>query len=167
MANSPSKQRLFHQLARGPLDVAKAWRTAPPRLRRFVPAPGKWSIADVIVHLLDTEVANAWRLRHVVGDANATIEPFDENRWAVELRYGDRDVAAALSAYAALRLANLDLARNFTKRQLATLGNHTQRGPITAQWVLERMAWHDAAHLAQMERNREALAASRTKKRKR
>jgi hypothetical protein len=159
MAKPAVVPELLSALAKGPILVEKAWSGATPALRRFAPAPRKWSIADVVIHLLDTEVANSWRLRHIVGDDDAVVEAFDENAWAKALRYPDLDPKAALTAYAALRWCNVELARRLTKAQLARAGRHTERGPITARWVLERMMQHDAAHLAQIDRNREAFAA--------
>lgn len=161
MARPALSKALLTRLARGPLEVEKAWTNARPALRRFVPGPGKWSLSDIVIHLLDTEVANAWRLRHIIGDENPIIEAFDENAWVKAMHYEELDPKAALSAYAALRLCNVELATRLTKAQLAREGKHVERGPISVTWVLERMAWHDDAHLAQIERNRDAFVPRR------
>lgn len=158
MKNPAVSKEVLSALAKGPILVEKTWSKANPTLRRFKPARMKWSLDEIVIHLLDTEVANAWRLRHIVGDDDAAIEAFDENAWVKAMHYGDLDPKAALSAYAALRLCNIEIAKRLSRTQLAREGRHTERGPISAKWVLERMVWHDAAHLAQIERNREAFA---------
>jgi hypothetical protein len=35
------------------------------------PAPGKWSISEILAHLADTEIVIAWRLRHSLGNNGA------------------------------------------------------------------------------------------------
>ncbi len=143
-------------LAKGPLAIAKAFERSSPKLRRWKPGKDKWSISEIVVHMLDVEIALSWRLRHVVGDRKPTIIPFDENAWAKEMRYSELDPKIALAAYASLRLANIELARALSPKQLRKKGQHPQYGPISALWLLERYTKHDAIHLAQIERNRAA-----------
>jgi hypothetical protein len=45
-------------------------------LRR--PAPGKWSIHEIVCHLADTEVANAWRYRKVLAEDEVGLTAWDQ-----------------------------------------------------------------------------------------
>lgn len=167
MNKSAVPSPLLKKLALGPAQIAKAWKAASPRLRAFREAPGKWSMQEVLVHLLDVEIALGWRLRHIAGDDDPRIVPFDQDKWATRLAYESMDPKACLAAYAALRAVTVDLAKRLTKDQLAREALHPEYGSISVSWILERFAKHDAAHVEQMERARKAFAAFARPKRRR
>src|SRR5215471_18817916 len=48
-----------------------------------VPAPGKWSPAEIVCHLADCEIAFAFRLRQTLAEDNHVMQPFDQDKWAV------------------------------------------------------------------------------------
>src|SRR3954469_4637469 len=83
-------------------DALKVQRTTAPRLKKAIqgltpsqlkwrPEPAKWSIAEVIAHLADTEIVASWRLRSVVAENGTTIQPFDQDAWASVFEYRERD----------------------------------------------------------------------------
>ena len=48
--------------------------------RRLVvkpPAPGKWSIAEILAHLADTELVAGWRMRSILGQNGQPLQAFD------------------------------------------------------------------------------------------
>ena len=50
------------------------------------PAPGKWSIAQIVAHLADTEVVFAYRLRMILSRDGTEIQAFDQEKWAEVVR---------------------------------------------------------------------------------
>src|SRR5438270_13514028 len=46
------------------------------------PAPGKWSVREILCHLADCEIVFAFRLRQTVAEDNHIIQPFDQDKWA-------------------------------------------------------------------------------------
>src|SRR4051812_38396939 len=65
------------------------------------PAPGKWSVRDIICHLADCEVVFAFRLRQALAEHHHIIQPFDQDKWASV--YGHYQVREALAVFNALR----------------------------------------------------------------
>lgn len=121
-------------------------------------ADGKWSILEVICHLADTELTQAWRIRRVLTEENPTLEPMDQDVWAERLGYGDRDLAEALDQLRALRLANLRLVERLPPEALERASHHPERGSESLRTILALVAGHDAVHLDQIRRIREAVA---------
>ena len=58
---------------------------------RWRPAAGKWSIAEILAHLADTEIVAGWRLRLILGSNGTPIVAFDQDSWASVLQYGKSD----------------------------------------------------------------------------
>ena len=67
---------------------------------------------EIVAHLADCELVFAFRLRQTLAEDHPTLQPFDQDRWAA--RYANRDIASALSLFAAARNWNLLLIRAAT-----------------------------------------------------
>src|SRR5687767_4865910 len=48
---------------------------------------GKWSVGQVLRHLVDTEWVYGYRVRKIVAERGSTIVGYDQDRWADGLRY--------------------------------------------------------------------------------
>lgn len=143
-----------------PARLARLLRGVPrPRLARR-PAPGKWSVAEIVAHLADVELVAGYRLRLVVGAPGTPIQPFDQDRWAVAGRYGKRDPKRSLAHFSALREANLAFYRSLAPAQRKRYGMHAERGRETVADIFQLLAGHDLNHLRQIEA---ILAGSRAR----
>src|SRR5215469_1935146 len=79
------------------------------------PAPDKWSIAEILAHLADAEIVGSWRMRHVIGNNAAAIQPFDQNVWASTFAYAHREPRQSLEIFRALRENNLAMLKGLPK----------------------------------------------------
>ena len=120
-------------------------------------APGKWSILEVIGHLADTELVYRYRMRMSVAQPGEPIPDYDQDRWAIELRYNDGAVDDALAEIQALRPANLAWLRGLTAEESSRAGIHAERGPESVEDIVKLIAAHDLVHRAQIERIKAAV----------
>jgi len=51
---------------------------------------GRWSIQQVVVHLVDCDAVFADRIKRVIAEENPNLPAFDENKWAAALAYEER-----------------------------------------------------------------------------
>lgn len=121
---------------------------------------GKWSILEVLCHLADTELTQAWRIRRILTEENPELEPMDQDVWADRLGYGERVLEDALDQLRALRLANLRLVERLSDDQLGRGSHHPERGPESLRTIIELIAGHDGVHLDQIGRIREAVGGA-------
>ena len=112
------------------------------------PAPGKWSVREIMAHLTDCEIAFGFRMRQ--GAAGIDIQPFDQDDWA--RNYSAYSFAAAMATYRALRAWNLAFVRSLTDQQKAFEINHPERGTMPVWMIVETMAGHDLHHLERLEK---------------
>ena len=109
-----------------PLDVlrdtpgaaARAVATLTPEKLRTPEAPGKWSIAQVLRHLADTDVVWGWRMRLILAQDRPPITGFDQDLWADRLDYAHADPNESLETFAVLRRDNLRLIERATPEDL-------------------------------------------------
>lgn len=142
---------------REPLEVI---RTTAPRLEEAVqshdaralnrsPAPGKWSVREILCHLADCELVFAFRLRQALAEDHHVIQPFDQEKWAET--YAQYDVRTASAVFSAVRHWNLALIAGLKAEAFAKTLNHPERGDMTFETVIETMAGHDLNHLRQID----------------
>ena len=114
------------------------------------PAPGKWSITEIVAHLADVEIVLGFRLRQTLAQNHPIIEPFDHEAWAE--RYAAYDFASALTMFTAARNWNLKLLGTVTEADQHRPTTHPERGTMTFWTLIETLAGHDIDHLEQIER---------------
>lgn len=117
---------------------------------------GKWSVAQVLWHLADSEVIYRYRLRRVVAEGG-TIVGYDQDAWADRLRYADEDPDAALDLVRALRPATVRWLTGLTAEERARHGRHEERGPESVDHMVRLLAGHDLVHRRQIRRILDAV----------
>ncbi len=123
-----------------------------PDVLRCPEFPGKWSVQDVLQHLVDTETVYAVRYRLVVAQDRPEITGFDQDRWATDLAYADDDREVLLHELGTVRRRNLRLLRGLPQSAFARVGLHAERGEETLDDMVRLGAAHDLVHRAQIER---------------
>ena len=113
------------------------------------PAPGKWSIREIICHLADCEMVFAFRIRQTLAEPHHVVQPFDQDIWAKP--YAAYTLDAALAAFTAVRDWNLALLRSLPPEAFAKPMTHPERGTMTLQTVIDTMGGHDINHLRQIQ----------------
>jgi hypothetical protein len=78
-----------------------------PAQLRAPESAGKWSIAQVLRHLADSDVVWGWRMRLILSQDRPVITGFDQDLWAERLDYANADPDESLKTYAVLRRDNL------------------------------------------------------------
>jgi hypothetical protein len=138
--------------AAAPARLAKLLKGVSPAKARKRPAPGKWSIAEIVAHIADTELVGGYRMRAVLGQPGTPIIGFDQDAWVTALHYDKRDLKKSFAQYRALREANLALLKSLTPEQWKHEGLHSERGPESVETMARMYAGHDINHIEQIER---------------
>ena len=115
------------------------------------PAPEKWSVAEVLAHLADTELVAGWRLRLILGSNGTPIQPFDQDAWAQTFNYSKRDAKTSIEVFRVLRENNLALLKSIPKELWDNYGMHAERGKETVSHIVTMFAGHDLNHIQQIE----------------
>ncbi len=124
-------------------------RLGPAGMSRSL-APGKWTAAQIICHLADTEIAFSFRWRQTLAEENHTVQPFDQDHWASH--YPSMPGEAALQTFVVLRRWNAILLDQLSPGDWERPVTHPERGRLTFRTLVEIMAGHDLNHLGQLEK---------------
>ena len=143
-------------------DPVRVQKSTPEKLAKLIkgldkkkltrrPAPGKWSIAEILAHLSDVELVAGWRMRCILGQNGAPIQAFNQEVWADTFQYRRRDPKASLLMFKVLRESNLALLKSVPKKLWDNYGMHQERGKESIGRIVFMFASHDLNHLRQVE----------------
>jgi hypothetical protein len=108
-------------------------------------AEGKWTIKELIGHILDTERIMSYRaLRFARQDATA-LPGFDENDYVKYAHFADRSLQSLVDEFITLRKSTLFLIKSFREEDLNRSGISNDR-PITVRALIFIMAGHVNHH---------------------
>ncbi len=157
--NPESRKELIAKYKHGFQEVLDALKDFPEELMTAHPFEGKWSAREVVHHLADSESTSAFRLRKLLVEERPLIQGYDQDQFAVRLRYNERDIAPALDSFRAARETTSQLIDLMSDEDWSRAGEHTESGRYTAEDWLRIYADHAHNHAAQIKRLRSALVS--------
>ena len=152
---------LVEAYAAGPRLIESAVAGISEDELHFTPGPEHWSIHENVVHLADTDLVAAARMRFVLAEPGASLVAFDQNRWARALGYAAASLAGSLSLFRAIREATTDLLRRAPTGAWEQTGIHTESGPQTLAKIVESYADHVHYHLRTIAKRRRQFSEAR------
>ncbi len=152
-----TRNKLIERYKAGYDEVMAALTGFPAGQLTARPIPGKWSAAEIVHHLADSETQSATRLRKLLAEAAPVIQGYDQDVWAAKLRYQERRIEPALMAFRAARESTAELLALMTEADWRKLGWHSESGSYHCERWLEIYAEHAHGHAAQIARLKAAL----------
>ncbi|MDI6034397.1 DinB family protein [Flavobacterium sp. LB2P84] len=85
-------------------------------------AEGKWTIKDIIQHIIDTERIFAYRALRISRNDKTPLPGFEENDYVDNTVANSRSIQDLLAEFSAVRHANLYLFKSFSEEQMKRMG---------------------------------------------
>ena len=115
---TPEERKLkIKRYGKGFSMLSETLADIPHKSWKFKPTPSEWSIHEIILHLADSETNAAQRARLLAVEPGRMVMAYDQDKWAVELKYQEQDVDDALKL--------IKLVRKTTWKWLKTLPDAT------------------------------------------
>ncbi len=125
----------------------------PRKLLMWRPAPGKWSIHEIVCHMRDAEREGyLYRYRKTLADVNPILPDVDGDKLALERQYGRMNLREVVRDWRAARKEVLAVLKKIRGEQWQRTGTHESLGPMSPEIILKRQALgNEEAHLGQIE----------------
>lgn len=94
-------------------DLVELLRSVPPDRETFSYAAGKWSVREVVGHIIDCERIFGYRALHIARRDPAPLPDMDEKLWAAGSNAAGRDLSDLTHELASVRRATVSLFRGF------------------------------------------------------
>src|SRR5262245_4186922 len=125
--------------------VAEALVKITPEELDFKPAPGKWSVREIVHHLADSEMTAAVRLRLLLAEDRPTIRGYDQDEFARRLYY-DRPHEVSLELFHLARRSTAEILDRLTPAEWMREGTHTEAGAYGVEDWLKTYSGHAHKH---------------------
>jgi len=156
------RENLIKRYEAGPAKLRDAFARVPREAWKWRPAPGRWSVHEILCHCADSETNAAARIRYLVAEEKPVILGYNQDRWARVLDYHSLRIELALAAVDVMRAHTVNVLRGLPEEAWGREGTHTESGRYTTDEWLKTYAEHLEIHARQIERNLEAWWAEQT-----
>ena|SRR5437870_1251700 len=149
---------LIERYAAGAAVPAEAIRGLTPSELNAFPVPGTWSIQQIVVHLMDSDLIGSDRMKRVAAEnVPPQLIGYDETAFAKNLPYEKLDPAQACEVFRLNRLLTAAVLRNLADSAFTRHGMHSERGRETLADLVEGYVEHLEHHMKFIREKRKLL----------
>ena len=140
-------------------DVLRQLVTDARGLVRSRPAPGEFSVAELVGHLVDAEMVSSTRYRWILAEDEPALPGYEQDDWVRVSGYADSDPGELIEVFRVVRRTTLELWRRTPPASRSRVGHHSERGPESYDLTFRLVAGHDRLHLDQARRTLQSMKA--------
>ena len=134
-------------LRQNSVDSARFFESIPPENHDYRYAEGKWTVKEVLMHIIDTERVFSYRaLAAARGDSETPVYRMDEELYARNVDVTHRTLSSLISEFKAVRTATEYLFENLTDSQSKRWCNVVTH-PMTARAIGYFLIGHVQHHI--------------------
>jgi hypothetical protein len=119
--------------------------TIPKEKENYAYAEDKWTVKEVVGHVIDTERIMTYRLTCFARKDEKEIPGFDENAYVTNAHFNDRSIDSLAKEFESLRSANMFLFRSLSEAELNRKGI-ANGNPVSVRALLFVIAGHLKHH---------------------
>jgi hypothetical protein len=152
----------IEQYGRGFGLLSATLAEVPREAWSYRPAPGEWSVHEIIVHMADSESMSALRARKLIVEPGSMLMGYEETKWADALDYKEQSAEDALEIIRLARQSTYTL----LKRQPDEVFTHSvihaeyPDAPYSFEQWLNIYARHIPDHIEQLKKSYQAWVDS-------
>ncbi len=120
--------------------------TIPGDKALFAYQTGKWTIKEIIGHLIETERVFSYRALCFSRGDNSELPGMDQDLWMENNNYSSRTLSNLSNEYLAVRVATIHLFKNMTKQMISRKGV-ASGVEFTVRAIAFIIAGHETHHL--------------------
>lgn len=142
---------LVEQYATGGEKLSLAIRGLTREDMLAVPDPaagvGRWSIQQVVIHCMDSDLVSVDRLKRMIAEENPPLIGYDENKFVANLFYDEQPADDAVRIVDLARKTFAKVLRKLPPAAFDRPGTHNERGGITVGGYLKAVVDHLDHHI--------------------
>lgn len=126
--------------------TADLFRNIPEAKSDFTYAAGKWTIKEVLGHIIDSERVFGFRLFWFLRKAGTPMPSFDQDEFMQNANFAKRTLKSLADEFVAVRESTLFVARELGEKELAVQGIMSAN-PVSIRALLYIVAGHEIHHV--------------------
>ncbi|PPD57428.1 DinB family protein [Dehalogenimonas etheniformans] len=151
--NSLKKKLLLDSFVAAPDQLESALKSIDLKIVDWKPGQGEWSVRQVVFHVVDGEANYYLRIRKAIAEPGGTVIAYDQNKWTDHFDYPGRSIEEGLRLFRLLRTSTYQLMAQLPDSAWANTVQHSERGTLTLENLLNGTESHVLEHLRQIQDN--------------
>lgn len=121
------------------------------------PVPGTWSIQQIVLHMMDSDLIASDRMKRVAAEDHPTLIGYNETAFAKTLAYDHIPAQDACEVFRLNRRITAELLRRLPDAAFQRTGVHNERGELTLEHLVSGYIEHLDHHLKFIKEKRKLL----------
>ncbi|MBZ0284342.1 MAG: DinB family protein [Anaerolineae bacterium] len=142
----PEGSDIFDLLSQQPDELNTLLQLVNEEQANHHPAPGEWSIKEVIGHIADTERVFAYRAVRIARGDTTPLSGFDQDAFVKGTDFNSRTLKDLLAEFSLQRQANVLCLKPLTGAEIARQGT-ASNAAVTVRAILYILAGHVIHHI--------------------
>lgn len=128
------------------IDTEQFVREWPENKWDHAYAEGKWTLKEVLIHMMDAERILAYRALRIARNDATSLPGFDQDEFTPFMNAANRSVESIMREYRAVRMATIALVENLDDVALSRIGtaSNDPASPLAMAFVI---AGHEIHHM--------------------
>ena len=139
--------QIAEELRNAVRDAARALRRLADTVVSMRPAPDRWTIKEVVGHLIDSAANNHQRFVRARCEAQLAFPAYEQNEWVCAQSYNDADWHALIDLWSAYNEHLAHVISNVSQDTLRVQCTIGDCQPVTLQFLMEDYLAHLKHHL--------------------
>lgn len=144
--NEVKTDNIIKELSDQVISIQAIISEIPEDKENYAYAKGKWTIKEVLGHIIDAERVFGYRAMRFARKDKTALSGFDENLFVANANFKKQTLYALAHEFAIVREANLAMFKNFTEEALNQVGNANGKD-VSVRAILFMIAGHATHHL--------------------
>jgi len=120
--NNASSINIIEGLTKNLDTVVAFYSSIPKEKHSYAYADGKWSVKDILIHIIDTERIFAYRALRIARQDRTALAGFEQDDYVLNANTSSRSLESILNEYKAVRQATIALYNSFDDGALKQIG---------------------------------------------
>ena len=136
----------FRNLENQYQEIQSILQSLPEEEANFAYAEGKWTVKEVLGHMIDTERIMDYRALCISRKDKQSLPGFEQDDYVQEANFKERTITNLLEDYRIVRKSTISLFKNFTENMLNQRGVANDK-EVTVLALLYIITGHEMHHL--------------------
>ncbi|MEQ8362013.1 MAG: DinB family protein [Cyclobacteriaceae bacterium] len=142
----PVASELRLQFEVGMLEVIQFFKFAPEDKLDYRYAQGKWTIKEILQHLIDTERIFMYRIFRIARNDKTALASFDQNIYNLPSKASSKSLSLLIDEYHITRKASISLLSSLSDEDLGHIGVSSMV-PMSARAAAFTIVGHEIWHM--------------------
>jgi hypothetical protein len=132
-------------LASNYTSVPDFYKGIPEHKLDYAYAEGKWTIKDILIHLIDTERVFSYRAMRIARQDKTEMAGFEQDNYVTVSNTKERSIDDLINEYKAVRNATIALFKSFREDELTFIGS-ASGSPVSVRAIGYIITGHENHH---------------------